>query len=377
MINSSGTMVSKAGEATAILVLPQALAQTIKMLVSTIGTKIGGLRAEVTKDATSVRVIRPFVQAMPDWIWQLLTWTPFFLGYLIKAAVTVQNLVFFFLWYVSAGSFFDALSLMLLLRPIADQAVTICHADFKAFIDLGPGGTPSTWNGFKRITLNAWFGRINVLKPPKHNMGSGFLSSMPQREGMRPVVAGIAPQRQLDQRNSPEVFDYLLTNLDHFAAENNSHLRKATSFLEKRTEAIFAHCDCVNHPLFRTFGCEIMHPHHIDGSLHVVLHPEDIRTVIEAGWAERHPIARADSWWTWWFFTTEGRPPVPEHLCFIYAPRTYEEVCIVMMIVEAGAWYVAGEGKVHADGHMNCPNHYPRKEKAWDAIASQVPLSQS
>ena len=61
------------------------------------------------------------------------------------------------------------------------------------------------------------------------------------------------------------------------------------------TTAVFAHCNYVKLPLFRTFGSEITHPHHVDGSLHVMLHLQDIQPVVETGWGERHPIARADS----------------------------------------------------------------------------------
>ena len=75
-----------------------------------------------------------------------------------------------------------------------------------------------------------------------------------------------------------------------------------------------------------------------------MLHPSDIEKVIESGWGERHPIARADCWWMWWFFATEERPPIPVDLCLIYAPRTEHEVVVVAEIVEAGVKYVAGGG---------------------------------
>lgn len=330
-----------------------------------VAAQLADTKSEVTKESASVQLFIPLARAVPNWLWQLIAWTLFVAGYFMKTAISFETSFIVSTWYVVLENppYWVSLMMYLLLTlQISHQTLKTCQADFQAFLDLGPGGTPSTWNGFKRITLNAWFGKINVLKPPKHNMGAGYLESLPIRQGVRPFVGGIAPQRQLDQRNTPEVFDYLLTWLDHFAAENSTHLHKDMSFLEKKTEAIFSRCDCVNDPLFRVFGSEICHPHHVDGSLHVMLHPEDIRTVIEASWGERQPLARGDGWWTWWHFVTEGRPPVPEHLCFTYAPRTYEEVCIVMKIVEAGARYVANSEN-GCDGHSSCSKHSPRPAK--------------
>lgn len=61
--------------------------------------------------------------------------------------------------------------------------------------------------------------------------------------------------------------------------------------------------------------------------------------MIEAGWGERHPLARGG--WC--------RRFVPREFVLVYAPRGEEEVGIVMRIVEAGVWWVAGievgEGK--------------------------------
>lgn len=218
----------------------------------------------------------------------------------------------------------------------------ICQRDYQAFLSLGSGGTPQTWNGFKRITMLDWFGKIDTLEPPQSVGDKGYLEELEQRSGQRPQVVGIAPQRQIDQRAPKHVIDYLLTYLDHLSAENSSRIHTATSFLEKHTTGLLAHKPCVTQPIFRTFGCEIVHPHKVDGSLHCMLHPKDIEKVINAGWGERHSIARADPWWMFWFFATEGRPPIPEHLCFIYAPRSEYEVCVVADIVEAGVKCVTG-----------------------------------
>ena len=207
---------------------------------------------------------------------------------------------------------------------------------------------------------------IDVFHPPKRTIGAGFPQCLPQRVGQRPTISGIANPRQVDQRSSTEVYDYLLTNLDHFSAENISHIRTDKSFMDTSGMAILAHCDCVTSPTCRDFGCEIAHPHEIDGSIDVMLHSADVRKVIETGWGERDPLAGGN----WGMFSTFGRPLAPENLCFVYAPRTHVEVCILMNITEAGANFVARDDEALDDGHELCPNHYPRPEKAPSKIES-------
>ena len=338
-----------------------------KTLAPAIFAEFAGTVTDATQTHSSTPPARSNTKGLRDWLWHSLTLTLFIMGYFVKTALSVESWMFYLSWYVLLEDVSRSMSLILHTVWVvytSHRAREICEADFRAFIGLGAGGTPSTWNGFKRITLLAWFGRINVLQPPRHDLGKGFLEQLHQRDGRRPIVGGIAPQRQLDQRSPKPVFDYFLAWLDHFSAEHIAHIRKDYSFLEKNTMAILAHCDCVSMPILRTFGCEIAHPHDIDESLHVVLHPDDIREVIEKGWGERHPLARANSWWCWWFSTFEGRPPVPEHLCLIYAPRNHFEVCVLMEVVDAGARFVAGDSRVNEDEHLSCPNHYPRTYKS-------------
>ncbi|KAH9825984.1 hypothetical protein Tdes44962_MAKER10116 [Teratosphaeria destructans] len=310
----------------------QAATSILEALFSPVGATVGRMLGPVCKD-------QPLA----------LAWLIFVLGYLTRSAVLTPGAVAMLLTtYLVSASF---------------RAYRTAQADYAAFLALGPGGTPSTPNGFKRIWLLAMFGRIDVLQPPASDAGSGFLTSpLASRSGPRPTVGGIAPQRQLDQRTTedrPEVFAYLLECFKDFATSNSGHINYRTSFLEKCTEALISTCDSVRAPLFRTFGCEISHPHHVDGSLHVMLHSADIAKVIEAGYGERHRLARANPAWTFWFFTTEARPPVPENLVFVYAPRTFEEVNTVMEIVRAGASFVADGGPV-VDACTGCANHSPR-----------------
>ena len=149
--------------------------------------------------------IHALAQAVSTVFWFGLTWTIFITGYLLKATLAPVNIAGLLAGYV----LFSTTSLPLALTSTATfvtfllaQASKTCKAQHQTFLDLGPGGTPSTFSGFKRITLLAWFGRINVLEASSHDFGFGFLAGyLDTRQGDRPIIGGIAPQRQLDQRD--------------------------------------------------------------------------------------------------------------------------------------------------------------------------------
>jgi hypothetical protein len=74
--------------------------------------------------------------------------------------------------------------------------------------------------------------------------------------------------------------------------------------------------------------------------LHLTLHPADVRTVLEKGWGERHPLAWDDGGeeWCWWRWAKS----VPPGFVMIYAPRDERELEIVMDIIRASVWWVGG-----------------------------------
>jgi len=79
--------------------------------------------------------------------------------------------------------------------------------------------------------------------------------------------------------------------------------------------------------------------------MHMTLHPADARVVLEAGWGERHPLARGG-----WF-----EKFVPEGFVMVYAPRGEEDVEVLVRIVEAGAWFV-DQGLGKGNGADSCPD---------------------
>ncbi|KAK2769240.1 hypothetical protein CKAH01_00847 [Colletotrichum kahawae] len=227
---------------------------------------------------------------------------------------------------------------LIILVPI----LLLVRNDYQNFLGLGPGGTPATFQGYIRIAwLRLWALRDPFTAPdPKPNSlpkrgilirqnDDQSLSRLPYRPGPRPLVAGIAPQRQLDQHGTTSHYHALRQTLERLAAEKPLKFGTARSCLEKHGLGLFA-----RHPVNVTCNGEVCHVHDSDHSLHMSLHPEDIREVLAKGWGQRHPLA--------W----KGRlvqMPVPEEFIMVYAPRDDHELKIVCRIIEAAIWYVVSE----------------------------------
>ena len=211
--------------------------------------------------------------------------------------------------------------------------------DYLAFISLGPGGTPSTITGFLKVKALSLVCLRDPYKPPptpERLRGSqAYLVALPNRCGPRPVTRGIAPHRQTTQRAPQVIYDKLAQAIESMGHKHDD-MEIGTSCFEKHGTGLFSLA-----PAKRTCRGEICHAHASDGSMHMTLHPGDTRTVLEAGWAERHPIARGG-----WFERF-----VPVGFVMVYAPRDEREVEIVMRVVEAAAWFVGGgDGRVEREG---------------------------
>ncbi|KXT00714.1 hypothetical protein AC578_8239 [Pseudocercospora eumusae] len=218
--------------------------------------------------------------------------------------------------------------------------VSLClRRDFLAFKALGPGGTPSTVPGYIRVKLLGLFALRNPYEPapiPEDlKFKKGYLCSdaLPQRPHARPETRGIAPHRQITQRADQDMFVALKRAIEDLGAKGGDHLTIGTSCFEKKGTGLFS-----TSPTKRTCRGEICHVHSSDGSLHLTLHPLDARTVLEAGWGERHPISRGGVFERF----------VPKGFLMVYAPQKYSEIAVVLEIVKAAAWYVGGEGSMQA-----------------------------
>lgn len=209
--------------------------------------------------------------------------------------------------------------------------------NYRAFLSLGPGGTSQTFWGFVKVSL---LGIFRLKEPfqapgvlPRIYPKRGYLNSKPsQREGLRPIVQGLAPQRQLTQRASPEMQKATYDVIEALAKRYPDDLFIAKSAIEGHSPALFSKAAAPSGLSQRV--AEICHLHGVDGSIHTVLHPADIEKVLDSGYGERHPLARTDWWWQW--------PVVPEGFVLIYSCRTVTELSVLKNILCAAAWNVCG-----------------------------------
>ena len=125
-----------------------------------------------------------------------------------------------------------ALVLILLILTI----VYIYH-DYKAFLSLGPGGTPSTPLGYLKVKILGLVSLRDPLQPlpipPHFRPQQGYLEFLPTRAGKRPLVLGIAPQRQQTQRSDEKMYGRLVERMLAYTREPANMLIERTSCFEK------------------------------------------------------------------------------------------------------------------------------------------------
>ena len=133
---------------------------------------------------------------------------------------------------------------LLVLLPSTWFLCSRVREDYHAFLALGPGGTPSTFTGYIRICML----RVGALKdpftppapPPGCRSTSAHLQSLPRRNGTRPSVAGIAPQRQLDQTASEGAYNALCSVIEELEKQRPENFFTGTSCFEKHSIALFS-----------------------------------------------------------------------------------------------------------------------------------------
>lgn len=233
------------------------------------------------------------------------------------------------------------LNVLLLLTFFA--LVYLTYKDYLTFLSLGRGGVPYNFYGYLFIASHRPFTLRSVLdypSVPSHLTETGYLtsSSLSTRPGTRPIVKGIIPQRQITQQGNPSSFILTHACLKTLSTAHPTKCLTAQSCAETHSKGLFSlvdrqGCSRGTKPSGLCEG-EVCHVHPFDGSVHVKLHPEDVKIVIEKGWGERHSLANG---WTFGKFLEEG-------FMLIYAPRDTTEVEALLSIVGAGIGWANGEG---------------------------------
>jgi len=168
----------------------------------------------------------------------------------------------------------------------------------------------------------------------EHVHGPGSLTSVTeewpvylarQRPGPRPETTPTNPHSQLTQNAPPELqerlFAYAAALPDVTVGPSGVSVPGARAFhlptaaREEREAFMVA----------REFAH--LHPPS-DGSLHLVLPPNEIDAAIENGWAERHPLA--------------GRFGMPGNIVMVYGPRDEDELQVVAELIRASHAFARG-----------------------------------
>lgn len=123
------------------------------------------------------------------------------------------------------------------------QAYRFIDKDYHAFLSLGPGGTPSTFQGYLRISWLRLHAHKNPFLPPALTPqilpSAGYLLRLPRRVGLRPRVAGIAPHRQTDQIPPRALSEGMVGALHILAGAYPTWIRTGVSCFEEHGLALF------------------------------------------------------------------------------------------------------------------------------------------
>jgi Family of unknown function (DUF5519) len=139
-----------------------------------------------------------------------------------------------------------------------------------------------------------------------------------RRRRGRPATHYAMPHQQLDQTPSPEIYAKLLERL--VAVPETTNGPSLVSVPGAHALFLASSGPCNEQAFLRGREFAHLHPSH-DGSLHVVLSPDDCSAVVAAEWGELHPLAASGQ--------------APPGLTMVYAPGDEAEIEIVLAIVSA------------------------------------------
>ncbi|KAJ9496260.1 hypothetical protein H2202_008218 [Exophiala xenobiotica] len=229
-----------------------------------------------------------------------------------------------------------------------------CIQDYRLYKSLGPGGPP--YNAY------GWFLTSFIVRPftlaAKDTLWTGDypndgahkeILALPNRRDTRPVILGIAPQRQFSQNPEPGMNVRVTSLFTSVVMRNPRLLQQKLSSLEKHNIAIFVHSNLLSKPdnlpeVAVVSEGELGHIHG-DASMHLYFSPADAKVIIEKGWAERHRCARTQPWW---LGGNKYKWKIGESFLIVYAPRDEEELEVLQILIRASARFMTGDETVVA-----------------------------
>lgn len=154
-------------------------------------------------------------------------------------------------------------------------------------------------------------------------MPSLLPAELPERAGKRPHTTGLEiPHDQLDQPSPPAIREALL----EFARQLPGIVIGQSLVSEPRSIGMRLPSSNAPREAF-LWGDEFAHVH-ASGFLHMTLPLKWIGPLIDAGWAEMHPITK--------------RPEFPPTIVMVYAPRDADELAFVCDLVRLSYTFACG-----------------------------------
>ncbi|RII09338.1 hypothetical protein DSC45_31170 [Streptomyces sp. YIM 130001] len=203
------------------------------------------------------------------------------------------------------------------VAAVATAAVLV-RRDYARWQALGEGGIPWGPRGWLTVTgLRLRAGDPLDVSGLPDDGPHPDLGDLPHR-GARPRIAPHpVPHRQLDQDAPGDMLDRLQEVFDEELRYRKGELEERQSQFERHNPAFFAAAAVLRGD---SVTGEVAHFHRPQGSLHLHLHPADVRPVVERGWGELHPLA--------------GRlANLPASYTLLYAPRDPTELDTVATIL--------------------------------------------
>lgn len=221
----------------------------------------------------------------------------------------------------------------------------ICRFDVRPLLATKPGVAISSLA--ERICERCLYALSvsDPLSPPARSSSSssrGYLETLPQRSGPRPSVVGTSNPKQTTQTVTGAEKD-LNDRLRSVITTINSTYPHTTylgrSTFEDGNITLFARHRVFDHTKY--YG-EILNADNFDGFMSTTLHPADVRTVIEKGWGQRHPLSSRRASWFLRLLGQAQATPTPSSRVVLYAPRNQEDLEAVEQIINAAVWWVGG-----------------------------------
>lgn len=148
------------------------------------------------------------------------------------------------------------------------------------------------------------------------------IEQLPKRMGAKPLTTLTNPHEQLNQ-NAPVELQEVLWNA---ITKLPQTFARPSGIAPEGSRALWTSLG--ETPERFMIGREFVHLHpRYDGSLHMVLPPDWADAAIDAGWAERHPLAGR--------FT-------PASTVMVFGPRNEDELAIVSLLVRKAYEYATG-----------------------------------